>query len=226
MAFDGFTKDTLAVLRGLERNNDKVWFDANRSRYQESVLGLEKEFVSAMGEHFQMFAPGIQAIPRVNGSIFRINRDTRFSKDKTPYKTNADIWFWEGEDRKAASGFFLRIVPKAIWVGAGAHMLSPEGIEALRVAVAEEESGSELVDIVADLEADGYDVGEQRFKRVPRDYPKDHPRAELLKFGSLYCHKVLPVPSEFYGPDFTDWCASYYMRTQPLHIWLMAALRG
>ena len=69
--------------------------------------------------------PGIATEARVNGSIFRINRDTRFSKDKTPYKDHLDFWFWEGQRKTALSGLFLRIAPAAVTVGAGAHGFDP-----------------------------------------------------------------------------------------------------
>ena len=81
--------------------------------------------------------PGIATEARVNGSIFRINRDTRFSKDKTPYKDHLDFWFWEGQRKTALSGLFLRIAPAAVTVGAGAHGFDPTRLARYRAAVAD-----------------------------------------------------------------------------------------
>ena len=78
----------------------------------------------------------------VNKSIFRINRDTRFSKDKSPYKTYADMWFWIGDDRKGSAGYFIRLVPDAVWVGGGAHWLSDPQLARYRAAVVDDTFGT------------------------------------------------------------------------------------
>jgi uncharacterized protein (TIGR02453 family) len=223
--FEGFTSDTLAFLGELAAHNEKAWFDANRSRYESELLDREKLFIAAMGERMHPVVPGLAAVPRVNGSIFRINRDTRFSKDKTPYKTHADMWMWEGRDRKESSGFFLRIVPGEIWTGAGAHMLTKEGLSRLREAVADDR-GEVLAELIAALESAGYEVGEQKYKRVPRGYLIDHPRAELLKFGSVAAHRREAVPDEFFSAAFVEWCAIRYEELLPLHRWLSDVLEG
>jgi uncharacterized protein (TIGR02453 family) len=223
MAFEGFTADTLAFLGELADNNDKSWFDANRSRYEGELLDREREFVSAMGERMLPEVPGLEAVPRVNGSIFRINRDTRFSKDKTPYKTHADMWMWEGSDRKASSGLFIRIVPREVWVGAGAHMLSKEGLARVRDAVAGE-PGVLLESIVEEVVQAGYEFSEPELKRTPRGYAADHPRSELLRLTSFAAMKREPVPSEFYSEAFVEWCAARYEPVLPLHRWLVEVL--
>jgi uncharacterized protein (TIGR02453 family) len=224
-AFEGFTQDTLGFLADLAANNEKAWFDSNRARYDDALLEREKLFVAAMGARMHRAVPGLEAVPRVNGSIFRINRDTRFSKDKTPYKTHADMWLWEGRNRKESSGFFVRIVPDEVWVGAGAHMLSREGVIHLRDAIADDR-GEVLVEILDALRAAGYDIGEQALKRVPRGYLIDHPRAELLKFGSMAAMRREAVPDEFYSAEFVEWCAIRYEELLPLHRWLVDVLEG
>ena len=108
--FDGFPKQTLTFLRGLRRNNTKAWFEEHRGDYEQYWVDPAKAFVDSAGAGLQSIAP-VAAEPRVNGSIFWINRDIRFSKDKTPYKDHLDFWFWEGSRKTAPSGFFLRISP-------------------------------------------------------------------------------------------------------------------
>jgi uncharacterized protein (TIGR02453 family) len=225
MAFEGFSAGTLAFLRELADNNDKAWFDANRSRYESELLDREKAFVSAMGERMRAVVPGLEAVPRVNGSIFRINRDTRFSKDKTPYKTHADMWMWEGSDRKASSGLFVRIVPDEIWIGAGAHMLSKEGLQRVRDAIVAD-PGVELVSVMADLEGAGYEFSEPTLKRTPRGYLIDHPRADLLRLTSVAAMRSEGVPDEFFSADFVEWCAVRYEELLPLHRWMVSVLEG
>ncbi|MEM6991152.1 MAG: DUF2461 family protein, partial [Myxococcota bacterium] len=90
--FDGFPKQTLTFLKGLGANNDKAWFTAHRADYDNYFMEPAKHFVVALGERLAKSSPGIHAEPKVNGSIFRINRDVRFSKDKRPYKDHLDLW--------------------------------------------------------------------------------------------------------------------------------------
>jgi len=226
MQFDGFTEDTLSFIADLAAHNDRGWFAANKERYERAVLEPEKAFVEAMGVVLADMAPSVRAEPRVNGSIFRINRDTRFSRDKSPYKNHVDLWFWVGEDRKTSpGGFFLRIVSNAVWIGGGAHSLSDAGLARLRAAIAAEATGTELVAITRALSDAGYVIGDEAYKRVPVGYPPDHPRADLLRFGSLHAMKSdLPVPPEFFSAAFVDWCARQFRETKPLVDWLASVV--
>ena len=106
-------------MRDISENNDKTWFDANRDRYEEHWLAPARDFVDAMGDELREIAPDIIAEPKVNGSIRRINRDTRFSRDKTPYKDHLDIGFWEGDKKNMLSGFWFRIGPESVGAPAG-----------------------------------------------------------------------------------------------------------
>ena len=114
--FTGFAGATTAFLADLAANNDKDWFDKHRPDYDEHWVKPAKEFALAAGEALQELAP-VAIAPRINGNIFRINRDVRFSPDKTPYKDHLDFWFWEGERKTAVSGFFVRITPNQLGIG-------------------------------------------------------------------------------------------------------------
>ena len=116
-----FPAETVAFLTDLRAHNDKAWFDSNRVRYESGYLEPAKEFVELIGPALAKLVPGIRAEPSVRGSIFRINRDVRFSSDKRPYKDHLDFWFWEGDRKAAVSGLFLRVWPDGVVVGAGAH---------------------------------------------------------------------------------------------------------
>jgi hypothetical protein len=134
-AFGGFPPETIRFLRQLRANNRKDWFDAQRTDYEAFWVAPAEAFVVAAGQLLAELAPGIWAEPRVLGSIFRINRDTRFAHDASPYKDHLDFWFWEGERRRAVSGFFARLTPEFLGVGAGCHGLDPEGLTRFRQAV-------------------------------------------------------------------------------------------
>jgi uncharacterized protein (TIGR02453 family) len=154
-AFGGFPPETTRFLRELRGNNNKDWFDAHRSDYEVFWVAPAKAFVVAAGQQLIELAPGIRAEPRVLGSIFRINRDTRFARDASPYKDHIDFWFWEGERRRAVSGFFARLTPEVLGIGAGCHGLDPERLTRFRQAVADPSSGAELAGITRRLEAAG-----------------------------------------------------------------------
>ena len=100
IAFDGFPKKGVEFLRQLSEHNDREWFSQHKDEYNEYLLAPARDFVTALGERLRKISPGIIADPRTDRSIFRINRDTRFAKDKSPYKTHLGIFFWEGNLQK------------------------------------------------------------------------------------------------------------------------------
>ena len=95
--FGGFFPETLEFFRRLTADNTKEWFDEHKKEYEKYVLDPSRIFVLALGQRLREIAPDIHADPRVNKSLFRIYRDTRFSHDKTPYKNHLGLWFWEGD---------------------------------------------------------------------------------------------------------------------------------
>ena len=226
MSFEGFPRETSAFLDGLTKNNSKVWFDAHRTDYEEHYLGPAKAFVASMQDQFSGFAPGITADPRVNGSIFRINRDIRFSKDKTPYKNHLDIWFYEGADRKAGfSGFFFRMFAGSVILGAGIHGFEKEALQRYREAVDQGKSGKALESLAVKMGRGGYELGGEHYKKVPREFDSDHRRGHLLKHNALYAHIEVPLPAEARTPAFSAWCGAHFKNIQPLHKWLLVNVR-
>jgi len=220
--FQGFSEGTLAFLADLAEHNDRAWFAENRSRYDSELLDRQRAFVNAVGAAFAQVDPRVQCVPAIDRSIFRINRDTRFSRDKSPYKTHSDLWFWIGNDRRSAPGYFVRIVPEGIWVGCGAHRLEPEQLARLRTAIAAAASGSELETLLTSLAADGYTIGEATLKRVPAGFSADSPRADLLRYTMVHAiEEVAPVPSEFKSAEFVPWCMERFERCKPLVDWLV-----
>jgi len=227
MAFTGFSEDTLAFLRELERNNTKLFFDANKARFQKAWVEPAMELVVAVGPKLRKHAPSISFEPRIGGSLMRMNRDVRFSKDKSPYKTHLDLFFWEGEDKGwGLPGFFFRLTEKQLMVGAGVHMLDKDGLARYRAAVADER-GVALAKLVAKLrKLDGVVVGHKGYKKVPKGFDPDHPRAELLRFDGLHAVYETPVPPELSSAGFADLVLARFKTTSPLRDWLSDALSG
>ncbi len=222
-AFKGFTKETVRFFNALRRNNDRAWFAAHRETYDREVMEPAKAFVMAMGERLRAVVPRINAVPLVNKSIFRINRDTRFSLDPSPYKTNLGLYFWEGtRSRMECPGFYFHLEPPDLFVGGGMYMFPDSFLPKFRRAVVDPKLGRELTKIVTDLRAvPGCEVGGSHYKRVPAGYDPKHPNAELLKHNGLYVGCEDKVPAELFSARLVDYCFERYEPVVPLHRWLM-----
>ena len=221
-AFAGFPPVGFDFLRDLAASNSKPWFEANRRGYDQGLLEPARLFVSAMGMALSEFAPGIHAEPRVSGSIFRIHRDIRFSRDKRPYKTHFDLWFWQGDRHsRDCPGYFLRLTPDTVVVGAGRHAFDKETLEAFRQAVADERRGAALERALATVRAEGAEVGGAHYKRVPRGFDRDHPRADLLRYNALHAWIEEPLPPEVHTPDFVEYCAERCRELSPVQRWIL-----
>jgi len=222
-SFTGFSKETLRFYTGLRKNNSKAWFEANRATYDAHVMAPAKLFVTDMGKRLKKLVPGIVAVPAVNKSIFRINRDTRFSLDPTPYKTNLGIYFWDGaRPRMESSGFYFGLEPPDLNLGGGMYVIPESLLGRYRNAVVDRTRGAELGKIVAALRArEGFTVEGGHYKRVPAGFDTGHPNAELLKHRGLYASLSSKVPEEFYSERLLDYCAERFEAIVPLHRWLM-----
>jgi len=224
--FDGFPKTGTKFLKGLEKNNTKAWFDDNRADYEKGLLEPCKDFVAAMGPKLAKISPDIHAVPKVNGPLMRINRDTRFSKDKTPYKTYMGLWFWQGAGRsRECPGFYFGLSGDSITLGAGMHMFGPKQLAAYRDALVHPKrgpAGRKLYDKTAKLK--GIDIGGSHYKKVPRGFDADHANADLLRHNALYFGFTTKVPKEMHDAAATDYCINVFKPVWPLQRWLVEAI--
>jgi uncharacterized protein (TIGR02453 family) len=176
-----FTQDTLRFLRALKRHNDREWFRSNRERYEAHVRGPMIALIERLAVDFKRFAPEIAASPKA--SLYRIYRDTRFSEDKTPLKTNVAASFrWRNLPRGQGAGLYVEVAPGWVWMGGGLY--APETADLVRVREHISDSYPAIDRIVrgrAFRRAVGTLEGE-RLTRVPRGFAKDHPAADYLRF--------------------------------------------
>jgi uncharacterized protein (TIGR02453 family) len=158
----------------------------------------------------------------VNGSLFRINRDVRFSKDKAPYKAHIDLWFWEGKHRGwDAPGFFFRLLPTELILGTGMHRFDKVQLAAYREAVLEPKAGKALASTLEKLTNKGkYKVGEKARKKVPRGFDSEHTRAELLMYDGLTLALEEKLSANIGSARFVDACVAHYRALCPLNAWL------
>jgi len=222
VAFAGFPDETWAFLDGLEADNSKAYVDAHRSTYQSAIVAPSAALVDAIGPLLvERVHPDLRAESKVGRSLFRLNRDVRFSADKTPYKTHFDFIFWlEGDQPRSRPALLLRLTSDAVLVGAGRMIGRGPVLDAYRGAVADQASGAELVGIVDALLAAGCELSEPSRAKPPLPFPADHPRAELLRRDGFHLSRTTAQPAELSSAAFAGWCAAAYAPYRPLLDWL------
>lgn len=223
--FPGFSQEISQFFVDLSANNNKAWFTEHKPDFERYVMAPARDFVVAMGEKLKVIAPGINADPRVNKSIFRIYRDTRFSKDKTPYKTNLGLWFWLGQGAKFENpGYYFHLDAQNLMLGVGLHSFAKPILKAYRDAVVDAELGPALAQAVVEVARNGYNFGQKTYKRVPRGYDPNHKNVELLLYSGLTAGIDLSLPDELYSADILDYCLEHYRGMAPIVNWLKAMI--
>lgn len=219
-AFQGLTEETIQFLVDLEANNERDWFQAQKARYKRAFEEPAKALVTALGRRLQEdISEEIHAEPRVNGSIFRLQRDTRFSKDKTPYKAHLDLMFWQGEGRsREKAAYFFRLTPTHLTLGAGKHAFSKEELTRYREAV--DTAGESLEALAQELRGQGYRVDGSHYKRVPKGFAKDHPHEALLRHNGLHAWHESEHPDALDSPAFVEHCLAILSPLAPMMTWL------
>lgn len=225
-AFGGFPEVTFAFLRGIAAHNEKAWLDAHRDDYRMGYVEPTLAFIAALAPRLKKISRTVKAEARINGSLFRIQRDVRFSGDKSPYKTHLDLWFWEGERRGWDSpGFFFRMFPERLLLGAGMHGFGKPQLAAYRSAVLDGRKGRALEAALAEVRAaGGYEIGGATRKKVPRGFDPEHPRAALLLHEGLWAGLEEPVPPEARTAAFVEHTAAHFAALYPVSRWLKSAL--
>ena len=219
--FKGFSKGFITFFEDLKQNNSKTWFEKNRKDYEQFVMHPSREFVEVMGEKLRKIAPGVHAIPKINKSLFKINRDVRFSKDKSPYKTYMGIWMWDGDrKRMECSGFYLHVEDNRLMIGVGIKMFPKPLLDHYRRAVIDRKLGAELVKTIKKVSSKGYLVNGKHYKKVPRGFDADHPNAEFLLYNGLTARIEETIPKSFFSNAIIDDAYTHYRNMLPIHQWL------
>lgn len=219
-----FTSRTFAFLRDLADHNDRDWFAENRHRYEAHVKEPAQRFILAMGQDLDRISPHLRADPRpVGGSLFRIHRDVRFSKDKSPYKNHTGIQFRHAAGKDAhAPGLYLHIEPRNCFLGMGAWRPASPALKRIRTALVEHPD--DWIQATRDPEFTGsLELGGDSLVRGPRGFDPDHPLAEDLKRKDFVA--VRSVPQSFVtGRDLVEETLALAERGRPLMAFLCRAL--
>lgn len=186
--FDGFPKELFTFLRQLAKNNNREWFNDNKPRYKQFIVDPMSEFISAMGVRFDKMQIRFVADPRAHGgSMFRIYRDTRFSKDKRPYKTHAACHFRHEAGKDAhAPGFYVHLEPNRVFFGGGIWMPPNPVLENIRNTIVENPNAWKRIISNPSFKKRFGGIQGDGLKRPPRGFDKDHPYIEDLKRKSFF----------------------------------------
>lgn len=215
--FQGFPKEGTAFLQDLKNNNNREWFQENKSTYKEMLETPAKAFQEAMTVEL-----GELIGQPLRGKIYRIYRDVRFSKDKTPYNTHVRMSFMpeSKKDSAANPAFHFSLEPDKLIIGLGCFEFQKDVLASYRQMVANDKTGSALAMIVAEMEQQSIRIDGPQYKRVPSGFDPDHPRSDLLRRKGLSAWHDAPLPEAIHGPDAVRLCVEQYRTMLPVYDWL------
>lgn len=198
-----FSAAALEFLRELEANNDREWFQPRKDKYEEFVRGPMLGLVEQLNREFEKVAPDHATEP--SKAVYRIYRDTRFSKDKTPYKTHIGALFWNrrlGKDGGAA--FYFHLSTQELLIAGGVYHAMPEVLLAIRQHIAVSHAGlrsilrrKAVVELLGELQGD-------KLSRPPKGWTAEHPAVEFLKFKDLLLETTLPPETAAAGNVYRE----------------------
>lgn len=205
--FRGFPPEAFTFYAELEENNSKAWFDEHRDVYERAVRLPLEELLDAAADEFGS-----------DGKVFRPNRDVRFSKDKSPYKTHAGAVIADGYDDRPV--FYAQVNATGLIAASGYYRMSRDQLDRYLRAVDDDRRGDELVAILDALRGDGFEVNGSVLKTAPRGYDRDHPRVELLRHKSMAVSIAWPVRTWMHTPAAWTRVAETWRKTADLGSWL------
>ncbi len=209
-----FPEETVSFLNELAANNNRDWFSENKATYQETYVEPAKFFTNLMAETLSETF-GENYTPK----LFRIYRDVRFSKDKTPYNTHLHISFTPSGHKSTAWYFGLQA--DELVLGCGTFGFSPEKLSHYRDTILTK-SGSTFVRTLENLKKDSFRISPPSLKRVPKGYDAEHPNAEYLKYKGMGIWRDFPDTAPATSGDLPALCVQTFKKMQPAFKWLQS----
>jgi uncharacterized protein (TIGR02453 family) len=205
VTFRGFPPECLTFYEGLELDNSKTYWTAHRDQFESAVRGPMRALLATLEERWGPF------------HVFRPNRDVRFSRDKSPYKTALGA---VGESERGAH-FYVQVSAQGLLVASGFYMMAPDQLERFRSAIADARRGPRLAKLVEQVRAEGLDCAPRDpLKTAPRGYPKDHARIELLRGKGLTSGRTFPVAKWLHTAAVRDRVIETWSAARPVNSWL------
>ncbi len=211
-----FSRKTIKFLKELDQNNNREWFADNKQRYEDEVRTPALNYIESMTASMAKISPFfVVSAKKVGGSLMRVHKDIRFSKDKTPYKTNIGIQFRHARGKDVhAPGFYLHIEPNDVFVAAG--IWRPESSTLLNVRTLIDEYPAEWKKLSKQVtNKAGFEFGGTSLKRPPKGFDKEHPLLEDLKRKDFIAIHNLKL-NDLYDKDFNKQTAKLFKAVSPL----------
>ncbi len=223
--FPGFSRQMPTFFRALEKNNSRDWFTPRKEIFEQQVRQPMIQLATQVNQALRSFAVD-HVVADPAKAMYRIYRDTRFSKDKTPYKTHIGITYpRSGLPKHCGAGYYFSVSHKEIEIAGGVYMPGPEELAAIRTAIAADPAGFlKVVNAPAIRKAMGPLLGEQ-LKRLPKDWQThaDSPAAEYLRFKQLYWYVTLPGKLAL-GPKLLPTVVDRFRTLRPAMEWFNNAI--
>ncbi|HWE24443.1 MAG TPA: DUF2461 domain-containing protein [Myxococcales bacterium] len=228
MPFEGFPKEGVSFLAQLARHNERDWFEAHRAVWDDQIVPAMLSWCSQLCEVLRDVMPRLVFVPRVGGSLYRLNRDIRFSRDKSPYKTHVAALLWEGGDKHDAPGIYLHIAPSEVLFGGGMWIFEQEGrLDRYRKRLQDERSAQRLESALSQARKAGLAIeAAEKLKRPPRPFTPEHPRAELSLYKGLTVGKRSTPAAWLHSAEALKRSEAVARAYAPLHAWLRDELCG
>ncbi|NQV85950.1 MAG: DUF2461 domain-containing protein [Woeseiaceae bacterium] len=219
-----FEKSTISFLKELGANNNREWFNANKARYEETVLDVALHFIQTMQDPLAEFAPHFTAVPtRIGGSLMRVYRDTRFSNNKLPYKTNIGIQFRHERAKDVHSpGYYVHIAPDEVFLGVGMWRPDADPLKQIRERIAAR-PGEWQRAISTPAFKRQFSLGGESLQRPPRGFDKDHPCIDDIKRKSFIAVRNMAV-EDCLAPQFQRSVETSFKQATPYMEFLCAAV--
>jgi uncharacterized protein (TIGR02453 family) len=219
--FEGFPVEGIDFLKRLKKNNSREWFAKHKSEYEDFVKLPMQSLITSLKAPMAGLMPEIDVNPK--RSMFRIYRDTRFSKNKTPYKTHVAAVFHLRGHWQDSAGYYVHIEPGNIYVGGGIYMPDSQQLKLIRHAIAERAEEFRLIVESKIFKKRFESLEGEKLQRAPLGYPLDHPMIDWLKYKSFYTG-VEWNEKECHSPKFLDKVVEVYKDLLPLIRFLNEAL--
>lgn len=223
--FPGFPKALTQFLANLSANNNREWFEDHRADYQAHVVEPALDFITAMMPIVENGTPPLRAEAKLNGSLRRIHRDVRFSKDKTPYNPRLHIIFWAGNHPSRSPASHVVLGPQFFGFGAGQWALDKNQLDSFRTNLMRTDKLKPLLKAINTASKDGQNLMEPALKRLPKGFEGEGELGQLLRQKAI----VVRNNDEAYAPDiFNNNCLSYIEKriqaSAPINNWLLQNL--
>ena len=227
MGFDGFPEAGLAFLGDLAAHNDRDWFEAHRAAWDGGVVPAMLAWCGELSERLRDVMPKLTFVPRLGGSLYRLNRDVRFSRDKSPFKTHVAALLWEGgAEKHDAPGVYLHVSAGEVIFGGGIYVFEDGRLDRYHKLLHNPDSASRLLAALATAKKAGLKPDGEKQVKPPRGFDPEGPFAELAKYKGLVVAKSVKPAAWLHSKEALDRSEAAARAYAPLHAWMRDELCG